>query len=69
MTPGTSTGFDLLLADEVNKISDISQVTFIEYNASPDMENNFYYDSGYEDMLRAIYEKVLYAMERSVLGS
>lgn len=55
-------GLDLFLSDKVEHIKSMDQITFIEYNASPDMENNFYYDGEYEQVLYGIYEKIFKAM-------
>lgn len=55
-------GLDLFLSDEPGRIQNKDQVTFIEYNASPDMENNFYYDDGYQEVLTLIYEKIFSAI-------
>ena len=55
-------GLDLFLSDKVECIKNKNQVTFIEYNASPDMENNFYYDDDYGEVLSKIYEKVFLAV-------
>ena len=51
-------GLDLFLSVDVSLVKEKKQVTFIEYNASPDMENNFYYDDGYTETLHKIYEKI-----------
>jgi len=55
-------GLDLFLSDKIECIKNKKQVTFIEYNASPDMENNFYYDDNYGEILKKIYEKVFLAI-------
>lgn len=57
-------GLDLFLADEAELIKTENQVTFIEYNASPDMENNFYYNDSYLEKLHSIYEKIFLSMIR-----
>jgi glutathione synthase/RimK-type ligase-like ATP-grasp enzyme len=55
-------GLDLFLSDKVECIKSMDQITFIEYNASPDMENNFYYDGEYTQTLYGIYEKIFKSM-------
>lgn len=51
-------GIDLFILGDVESIDREDQLVFIEYNASPDMENNFYYDTDYSEQLLAIYEKI-----------
>lgn len=51
-------GIDLFILGDVESIDREDQIVFIEYNASPDMENNFYYDTDYSQQLLAIYEKI-----------
>mgnify|MGYP001608701117 CR=1 FL=1 len=51
-------GIDLFILGDVESIDREDQIVFIEYNASPDMENNFYYDTDYSEQLLAIYEKI-----------
>lgn len=58
-------GLDLFLSDEVELIKTENQVTFIEYNASPDMENNFYYNDDYLEKLHKIYDVIFSSMIRS----
>ena len=55
-------GIDLFVLGELETVKDENQVVFIEYNASPDMENNFYYDVGYDQELSLIYEKIFSKM-------
>lgn len=55
-------GFDLFLFSKPELIKDKSEIAFIEYNASPDMENNFYYDGEYLNVLQTIYKKIFTAM-------
>lgn len=51
-------GIDLFILGDVESIDHEDQIVFIEYNASPDMENNFYYDTDYSEQLLAIYKKI-----------
>lgn len=51
-------GIDLFILGDFESIDREDQIVFIEYNASPDMENNFYYDTDYSEQLLAIYEKI-----------
>lgn len=55
-------GFDLFTTEEVTEIKDKTDVVFIEYNASPDMENNFYYRDNYYERLMTYYRKIFCAM-------
>jgi glutathione synthase/RimK-type ligase-like ATP-grasp enzyme len=53
-------GFDIFV--KTTKSFSKNDVVFIEYNASPDMENNFYYDGNYSEVLEEIYKKIFEAM-------
>lgn len=55
-------GLDLLLSTDVSHVKEKGQITFIEYNASPDMENNFYYDGDYSEILYKMYESIFDAI-------
>lgn len=55
-------GFDLFIFKDVEFLKEIEDISFIEYNASPDMENNFYYDSDYQGLLHEIYKRIFDAM-------
>ncbi|MDP1624860.1 MAG: hypothetical protein Q8L64_03740 [bacterium] len=55
-------GIDLFVVGDLDHVESENQIIFIEYNASPDMENNFYYDAGYEQQLFLIYEKIFSGM-------
>jgi glutathione synthase/RimK-type ligase-like ATP-grasp enzyme len=53
-------GIDLFVLGNPEHVENKDQIIFIEYNASPDMENNFYYDVDYGQQLLLIYEKIFY---------
>lgn len=55
-------GFDLFVFKKPELITNELEIACIEYNASPDMENNFYYDGDYSDRFEKIYQKILKAM-------
>ncbi|MCG2694919.1 hypothetical protein L6261_02435 [Candidatus Parcubacteria bacterium] len=51
-------GFDLFIKKSVSLIKNKEDIVFIEYNASPDMENNFYYNDQYSERILEIYTKI-----------
>lgn len=55
-------GFDLFIRKEITEIHDKTDLVFIEYNASPDMENNFYYHDNYYEQLMTVYGKIFHAI-------
>lgn len=55
-------GFDLFIRKEITEIHDKTDLVFIEYNASPDMENNFYYRDNYYEQLMTVYKKIFHAI-------
>lgn len=57
-------GFDLFIRKEISLIKDKTDIVFIEYNGSPDMENNFYYCGDYYERLLAYYRKIFHAMTK-----
>ena len=57
-------GFDLFIRKEISLIKDKADIVFIEYNGSPDMENNFYYHDDYHEKLLACYKKIFRAVIR-----
>lgn len=57
-------GFDLFLRKDTGLIKDNTDIVFIEYNGSPDMENNFYYRDDYYEKLMTYYRKIFRAMTK-----
>lgn len=57
-------GFDLFIIKEIGLIKDKTDIVFIEYNGSPDMENNFYYCGDYYEKLMTYYRKIFHAMTK-----
>lgn len=55
-------GFDLFIKKEIDNIENKTDLVFIEYNASPDMENNFYYSSNYHERFMKYYKKIFHAI-------
>lgn len=55
-------GIDLFILGNPESIQREDSIVFIEYNASPDMENNFYYDADYDQQLFDIYKKIFKKM-------
>ena len=58
-------GFDLFIKTEIEKINIKEDIVFIEYNGSPDMENNFYYNNDYGRKFSEIYSKIFDAIIKS----
>jgi glutathione synthase/RimK-type ligase-like ATP-grasp enzyme len=51
-------GFDLFIKKDIKDISDLEDFVLIEYNGSPDLENNFYFDNEYKKFFEQIYVKI-----------
>lgn len=52
-------GLDLFISKELDQVSSVNDLTVIEYNSSPDMENNFEITSEYLLALENIYTLIL----------
>ena len=55
-------GFDIFIKKDLEKINSKDDIVLIEYNASPDMENNFYYNDDYYENLVINYTKIFNAI-------